>query len=90
VLAVAVLISVLYSRSKSLEDPAHIRKIIRLGVLLVMIGFMNELFFAFVQIIQPSTSQPENQSFYNSNIGCAYMLIFLVPALMLLICYHYY
>lgn len=66
------------------------RKIVRIGVLLLMIGFMNELFFAFVQIIQPSSIQPEFKGFYNSCAGCSYMLIFLVPLIMIGICYHYY
>ena len=62
----------------------------RLGILSVHIGFMNELFFAFVQVIQPSSYQPEFESFYNANLAVSYMLIVLVPVLMCAVLYHYY
>jgi hypothetical protein len=62
----------------------------RLGILLMAIGFMNELFFAFVQVVQPSSCLPAYQNFYNINMGCSYMLVFLVPVLMAGALYHYY
>jgi hypothetical protein len=87
-LVLAIILSLCYHRGE--EGPVHFRKVMRLGILLLAIGFMNELFFAFVQIIQPATYQPDYESFYNSNLAWAYVLIFLVPVMMAGALYHYY
>lgn len=87
---IALLVSIVYSRQNEKEEFVHFRKIMRLGILFLQIGFMNELFFAFVQLIQPSNYQPDYKYFYDANVGCAYMLVFLVPLLMAGVIYHYY
>lgn len=51
---------------------------------------MNELFFAFVQLIQPSTHQPDYEGFYRGSVACSYVIIFLIPLLMGLAIYHFY
>lgn len=88
--AVALLASVLYSRSNSLPEYVHFRKILRLGILFLQLGFMNELFFAFVQLIQPCTVQSDYKSYYDASLGLSYMVVFLVPLVMTAVIYHYY
>ena len=62
----------------------------RIGILLFHVGFMNELFFSFVQIIQPHMIQDDYKEFHQSNITAAYLIIFSVPILMAFIIYHFY
>jgi len=62
----------------------------RIGILLFHIGFMNSLFFSFVQLIQPYTAQLDYKSFTNANVGFSYMIVFLIPLLMIGIIYHFY
>lgn len=62
----------------------------RITILLFHFGFMNELFFSFVQLIQPHITQDEFEDFHQANITGAYFIIFLIPIIMLLIIYHFY
>lgn len=85
-----VLVSLAAKMVKGLDEPPYIRKIMRIGSLLFYIGFMNEVFFAFVQLLQPSSASPEYASFHNSCVSASYAIVFVVPLIMFLIAYHFY
>jgi hypothetical protein len=89
-LILLVAVSLLAKVVKGLDEPPYIRKIMRVGSLLFYIGFMNELFFAFVQLLQPSSVSLEYASFRNSCIAASYAIVFIVPIIMLCIAYHFY
>ncbi len=62
----------------------------RVGILLFSFSFMNELFFAFTQLIQPVSIPPDFTSFHSSNVTLSYIIIFLMPLLMALVIFHFY
>jgi hypothetical protein len=68
----------------------QIRKIMRLGVALFHIGFMNELFFSLSELIHSDSIQSEYSSFYQANIAFSWLLIFLIPLVMGSFIYHFY
>lgn len=89
-LILLVVVSLLTKVAKGLDEPPYIRKIMRIGSLLFYIGFMNEVFFAFVQLLQPSSVSSEYTSFRNSCVAASYVIVFIVPIIMFFIAYHFY
>lgn len=86
----AIIVSFAVQKKNELEEPPHIRKIMRVGILLFSIGFMNEVFFSFVQLIQPAAFPPDTDNFHNGNIILAFLIVFLIPAIMAAVIYHFY
>lgn len=89
-LLLAVTVSFMMQKAGSLEEPPQIRKIMRLGALLVGLGFMNELFFAFVQLMQPASIPPDYPQFHSASISLSFVVVFLVPVLMAATIFHFY
>ena len=90
ILILFAIISLAAKVIKGLDEPPYIRKIMRIGSLLFYIGFMNEVFFAFVQLLQPSSVSSEYTSFRNSCVAASYAIIFVVPIIMFFMAYHFY
>jgi hypothetical protein len=66
------------------------RKIVRLGALLLGIGYINELFFAFVQLLQPAAVAADYSSFHSSSVALSVTLTIIVPLLMAATTLHFY
>lgn len=62
----------------------------RLGSFLLGIGFMNELFFSFVQLLQPAAVAVDNASFHSSSVSLAIALAIIVPVIMAAVIFHFY
>ena len=68
----------------------QVRRIARLGILLLHFTFMNILFCSLTFLIQPHVSEPHPTTFHDVNVGLSMMFVILVPMIMLGIGYHFY
>ena len=79
----------LFKKFEAYEMP-QIRKITRIGILIIHLTFMNLLFVSLTHLIQPHISTPSGTSFVEANYAFAVIFSLFVPFAMIGIIYHFY
>ena len=90
VLIIAMLVSLLLFKKKFLPEMPQIRKITRVGILLLHLTFMNILFTSFTYLIQPYVPEPPATPFQQVCTGFSVFFPVFIPCAALSITYHFY